>query len=323
MDLLISLIRREIKHQPRVNLDQKTIEKYSSLVLDGESLDPIDVVKDKNGDHWCWNGWHRIEAYQRAGKDRIPAVVTQGTERDAFRLSLGANAKNGLPRTNEDKRRAVELALRDEEFVTFSDGVIAEICSVTQHTVSNIRSELESTQKISESKTRTGKDGREYKVQPKKVEQKKQQEPQDGKATKEVVDTATTAGSVAEPEESETQPARSSSDPIKDPRGNPVPENLVDVFSDSVWGEIDAAAKKLTYLIDRAASSPGGFYLTKDMENKNGSRRLTSFEAAKNSIFHCKPYGVCPACGGDGCKHCYQKGFLAKLTYKQVEGVVS
>lgn len=315
LDLLISSIRREDKLQPRKDLSKVVIEDYAANISKGKQFPPVQVVLDRKGTYWLYNGFHRVEAFIQAGKDRIPADVIEGTERDAFKLSLSANADNGIHRSNEDKRRAVELALSDKEFVKFSDNVIAEMCAVSDVMVSDVRKSLEANCKILAVDTRIGKDGKERKVKPK--------EPQDGKATKEVVGTATKAGSVAEPEESETQPARSSSDPIKDPRGNPVPENLVDVFSDSVWGEIDATAKKLTSLIDRAASGPGGFYLTKDMENKNGSRRLTSFEAAKNSIFHCKPYGVCPACLGEGCKHCYQKGFLAKLTYKQVEGMVS
>jgi len=329
LELLISSIRRDINHQPRANLSLELITEYAESVKRGDSFPPIKVVRDKDGVYWCWNGHHRLNAFEQAGKKTIPVDISEGSERDAFRLSLGANADNGLRRSNDDKRRAVTLALKDEEFVKLSDSAISELCAVDRQTVANVRSEMESACEIRTLKNRVGKDGKEYKVKeskPKAEEPKKK--PKLYGVTEEVGSlegepAATKAGKAAEPVAQDEPPARPLVNPTKDKHGNQIPTNLVPIFADPVWGEIDGTCSKLTQLLDKAAKSPGGYFLTKDMEDKNGSHRLTSFEHAKNSIHHCRPYGVCPGCGGDGCKHCYQKGYLCKLTYKQVEGVVS
>jgi len=332
LNLLIKSIRREIKHQPRVNLNQEVIDRYTDQILLGEVFDPVQVIKDKDDVYWLWNGFHRVEAYERAGQKLIPAEIKEGTERDAFRLSLGANSKNGLQRSNEDKRRAVQLALRDEEFVKDSDRKIADMCAVDMQTVTNIRAELEAGAEIRHVTSRLGKDGKTYTVKPKAEKKPKTEEPKKKPklygVTEEVGSlegepAATKAGKAAEPVVQEEPPARPLVNPTKDKHGNQIPTNLVPIFADPVWGEIDGTCSKLTQLIDRAAKSEGGFFLTKDMESKNGDCRLPNFEHAKYTLSRCRPYGVCPACGGDGCKSCYQKGYLSKLNYKDVKEMVS
>lgn len=328
LELLISSIRRDINHQPRANLSLELITEYAESVKRGDSFPPIKVVRDKDGNYWCWNGHHRLNAFEQAGKKTIPVDISEGSERDAFRLSLGANADNGLRRSNDDKRRAVTLALKDEEFVKLSDSAISELCAVDRQTVANVRSEMESACEIRTLKNRVGKDGKEYKVKeskPKAEEPKKK--PKLYGVTEEVGSlegehAATKAGKAAEPEETDTQPARPLVNPTKDKKGNQIPTNLVPIFSDPVWGEIDATASKLTTLIDRAAKGPGGYFLGRDLESKGEDKRLTSFETAKRQLFLCRPYGVCPSCLGKGCAACYEKGYLAKLVYKQVEGAV-
>jgi hypothetical protein len=55
-------------------------------------------------------------------------------------FALGANIKNGLRRTNEDKRKCVEIAL--ENFAEWSDRRVAEVCGVAHTFVGKIRSAL-------------------------------------------------------------------------------------------------------------------------------------------------------------------------------------
>ena len=74
---------------------------------------------------------------------------------DALKFALGANAIHGQRRTNQDKRRCVEIALR--EFANLSSRAIAEMCGVSDPFVNQIRQ----VQTVSTSQ-RTGSDGKQY-----------------------------------------------------------------------------------------------------------------------------------------------------------------
>lgn len=54
-------------------------------------------------------------------------------------LPIGVNATHGLRRTNDDKRRAVEAALRHPNAATMSNVLIAKHCGVHQSTVAIFR----------------------------------------------------------------------------------------------------------------------------------------------------------------------------------------
>lgn len=81
-------------------------------------------------------------AAQNVGKSRVEALVTVGTWKDAMRAACGANASHGLRRTNADKRKATEIALR--EFPDETIRAIAEMVGVSHTYVQNLRSPKES-----------------------------------------------------------------------------------------------------------------------------------------------------------------------------------
>ena len=83
--------------------------------------------------------------------------MRQGTRRDAILFSVGANASHGLRRTNQDKRRAVETLLRDEEWGAWSNSEIARRCGVHHSTVADLRPSLSVS--ASEPRTYTTKHG--------------------------------------------------------------------------------------------------------------------------------------------------------------------
>jgi hypothetical protein len=56
--------------------------------------------------------------------------------------SCGANAAHGVPRTNEDKRRAVMKLLQDAEWSHWSDREIAKHAKVDHKTVARFREEI-------------------------------------------------------------------------------------------------------------------------------------------------------------------------------------
>ena len=100
-------------------------------------------------------------AHIRNGADWLAADVRQGTRREAVLHSEGANAEHGLPRTNADKRHAVMLLLKDEEWATWDDREIGRRCCVHHVFVGDLRRSLvTNTSEKPSAKTYTTKHGR-------------------------------------------------------------------------------------------------------------------------------------------------------------------
>ena len=137
--LSISAIRVDGGTQSRAHLDEPTVARYAEAYQDGDRFPPVDVYFD-GVQAWLADGFHRYAASARAGLPTVECNVRDGSRHDAFVFSLGANGGHGLPRSNADKRRAVELALADEITSKLSDRTIAKICKVRHPMVAAIRS---------------------------------------------------------------------------------------------------------------------------------------------------------------------------------------
>ena len=81
-------------------------------------------------------------AFEQAGHTEIPADIRQGTRRDAVLFSTGANATHGLPRTREDKWRAVETLLLGEEWGKWADREIVRKTGTGHKFVARVRASL-------------------------------------------------------------------------------------------------------------------------------------------------------------------------------------
>ena len=66
-----------------------------------------------------------------------------GTRRDAILHSIGATARHGLQRTDADKRRAVEMLLKDEEWSRWSDREVSRLAGVGKTLVHKTRGRLQ------------------------------------------------------------------------------------------------------------------------------------------------------------------------------------
>lgn len=137
----ISQIRMDGGTQPRADINDAVVHEYAEAMTAGATFPPVVVFHDGT-DHWLADGFHRVRAALYLGQATIDADVRQGTRRDAILHSVGANAVHGLRRTNEDKRRAVELLLTDPEWSRWSDRRIALQCGVDQKTVLRLRGRL-------------------------------------------------------------------------------------------------------------------------------------------------------------------------------------
>ncbi|MFA4971925.1 MAG: ParB N-terminal domain-containing protein [bacterium] len=126
--------------QPRVTIDEAIVDEYSEDMKQGAVFPAIDVFQI-DGHYVIVDGYHRYHAALKAGLTGLDCTVFQGTIRDAILYALGANANHGFRRTNEDKRIAVEKMLKDPEWSTWSDGMIATKCHVSDVLVRKLRSE--------------------------------------------------------------------------------------------------------------------------------------------------------------------------------------
>jgi uncharacterized ParB-like nuclease family protein len=158
-DLSLDLINIQGGTQARVRTNDDAIESYAEEMNQGAVFPPITVYFDGTV-YWLADGFHRYLAAKRVGRSTILAEVNAGGRTDALRHALGANATNGVYRTNDDKRNAVEIAL--EEWPDLANPVIAEICHVSVELVRRRRTELTQSGRLQKPERVTGRDGKEY-----------------------------------------------------------------------------------------------------------------------------------------------------------------
>jgi hypothetical protein len=140
--LPLGAIERDLLLQPRAELHQDWVEDYALDMINGAVMPPVTVYRDAEGRHWLADGFHRTYAAEGAGRAEILAEVREGKRRDALLHSLSANAEHGHRRTNDDKRRAVDIMLNDPQWSRWSDRDIAKKISVHHDTVSQRRKDI-------------------------------------------------------------------------------------------------------------------------------------------------------------------------------------
>lgn len=134
-------IRTDGGTQTRARLNPDTIREYAEAMSRGEQLPDVTLYYDGTI-YWMSDGFHRVAAARDLGRAEIGAEVRQGTQRDAILHSVAANATHGLPRSDEDKRRAVMRLLEDDEWSLWSDRKIAEATRTSHPFVGKIRKEV-------------------------------------------------------------------------------------------------------------------------------------------------------------------------------------
>lgn len=137
--LNISQIRRDGGTQSRVKIDEVTVSEYAEAMADPDTVFPAVIVYYDGTDHWLADGFHRVAAWERIGRNEIPVEIRLGDKRRAILHSLKAATAHGLRRSNEDKRHSVKMLLEDEEWSQWSNREIAKACVVSDHLVAEIR----------------------------------------------------------------------------------------------------------------------------------------------------------------------------------------
>ncbi|MDX0531504.1 hypothetical protein GOC94_30885 [Sinorhizobium medicae] len=138
----LSLIRDDPDLQMReAGIDPAVVADYAEAMDAGAKFPPVILYFDGKG-YWPGDGFHRLEAGRKLGRETIEAEVHEGGKREAMLLAVGANANHGLRRTSADKRRSVVAMLRDPEWSKWSDREIGKRCAVDHKTVAKVRAEL-------------------------------------------------------------------------------------------------------------------------------------------------------------------------------------
>lgn len=187
-------IRTDLGTQSRVDINEELVREYTELMERGEEFPPIKVYYDMEKDIFILvDGFHRFLAWLRAfPNDPIHAEQVLGTVTEAVWESFAVNKTHGLRRTNADKRKAVEGALRHQKCLDekLSGRAIAKHCGVGESLVRRIHQEIASgalkahlnteaatasgalkahLDASDEPEYRTGLDGKKYSIKPRTV----------------------------------------------------------------------------------------------------------------------------------------------------------
>jgi len=139
--ILVKDIEVDASLQTRVRMNEPVLQEYAALMMEGISFPPVVLFND-GAKKYLVDGFHRLYAAKRIGRDRIQAEIHSGSKHAGFLYSLRANATHGLQRSNEDKRHGVLKLLEDFEYSDKSDREIAALCAVSHTFVGKIRASI-------------------------------------------------------------------------------------------------------------------------------------------------------------------------------------
>lgn len=147
-ELDIDRIRQDVATQMRLELSIPIIIEYAEAMREGEVFPPITVFREQADEpYWLADGWHRLEAVKKLGRERIAAEIRPGDLDAAIDQACQANSSHGLRPSIEDRRKAVRTQL--ERHPERSDREIARLVRCSATTVGTYRGELQDERRAS------------------------------------------------------------------------------------------------------------------------------------------------------------------------------
>lgn len=317
----ISDIDLESSVQVRAKIDPETVAEYAAHIEAKKApLPPIIVYgPDSRGKFFLSEGWHRVAAAKQAGREGILATVKDGGWMDALENALGSNAAHGLRRTNQDKHRAVELALK--HWPEWSSRAVAEKVGVSHTFVDESRPQVATVATSNTNQTFvTGRDGKQYPAMP----------PTRPPATpqgftpieREPREPHIPIPPPPDPEPPEPMPTHSVDELPKDQKGRSIPPMCVPIWTrrqevvDVLKSVSEIRLKFIAAQEDRDPLWCG---------SKNQGRTLVNFTsviAHLNQVYDdikaALAIRVCPVCQGLGCANCSGNGVISKYRLSNV-----
>lgn len=137
----------DINHQPVAQVRVSALTLGGSPRLDGESAEHVEAMASAYGTlppivvhrptMRVIDGAHRIHAALRRGESTIEARFFDGSDADAFVLSVRLNVAHGLPLALADRKRAAEQIVNSRP--QWSDRRVASVTGISPGTVAEIR----------------------------------------------------------------------------------------------------------------------------------------------------------------------------------------
>jgi hypothetical protein len=270
------------------SVDDAVVAHYAEMNKEGSKFPPIEIITDGKNNYLC-DGFHRLAAAKKLGKNYIECNIGRGTKKRAQYLSFSANKDNGLPRPDGTVKEILRIIYNDEEWSKISQRDISRHVGCTQAFVSKIHAEMKKSasdnqlsDRIALSGSKTG-IARSKTVNVKRGESKYEMQIPEKK--------------------------------VLDSTGKQVPEHLVKFFERT--NEFRQKIKQLNDMQKWVA----------DGKDKNDLFfKYIKIENLKAEIGNVKrifrfalPYAVCRYCGGDVnneyCKACDGSGFVNEAIY--------
>ena len=164
----ISAIRTDGGTQARLKLDYDVVKEYAECMKDGEKFPPVTVFHD-GSEYWLANGFHRYFATKSNGELEIECDVKQGTLDDAVLYAFSADGRQGLSRSDEDKRSIIIRMLQHPVWGKWSNAEIAKHVGVSKMTVGRVKASLEKDNPAPTKKTYKDKHGNESTIETKNI----------------------------------------------------------------------------------------------------------------------------------------------------------
>lgn len=299
MKLAFNQIELHPRCQARAELTSDAVRDYAEAYSARTPLPPLEVF-DVDGVYYLVDGFHRMRAALAAGVEFLSVtVVGKGTLDDASWYATGVNKLHGVRRSDEDKRKAVRIALEGIG-AEMSNRAIAEHVGVSDKFVSKVRADWEAEQVRPtapesgvEPVKRRGKDGKFYTVGPRQVRPTAPEQPPQPRR-REVVPPV--AAPTSEPANVAEAPL-----PFETPEA-PSTAQPMPAYGATLTG---LAARLRAVRLAARREIP---------EELNGVRQRveTSVRAAEVALEQAAPV-VCETCGGEGCVACGQQGWTSRM----------
>jgi len=124
-------------------LDEEHVLVLCDAIREGQELPPLRAVRNDDGAFHMYDGWHRLEAYQREGVEEFQVSATQGDADLGRLLACGANIPHGLKLSREQIKQQVMLGI--ERGRDRSDRELATLLGVSHPTIAKYRREMQET----------------------------------------------------------------------------------------------------------------------------------------------------------------------------------
>lgn len=152
--------------QVREGLDDETFLRYGTVMEEkGADVFPPVRLGEIEGETALYlvDGFHRVKGAELAGIEEISAEIFHYASRDEmFEDALRLNSRHGKPLTQKERRKAAEIViLRNPEA---TQEVLAELCGMSQASISRIRDQLIQMNKLNSDQKVEGKDGKKRKT---------------------------------------------------------------------------------------------------------------------------------------------------------------